>query len=108
MSNPSPPTFDRRARAQVSWTYDRDTGKVDLVATGDGLDARITAANFAYAASITKLLLDAPPARAFEPVEPPDESTLPPQALADADDNVGDLKAGEAQVGPYMSIGGGG
>lgn len=95
MSNPSPPTFDRRARAQVSWTYDRETGKVDLVATGDGLDARITAANFAYAASITKLLLDAPPARAFEPVEPPTAPDGHP-ALADADDNTGDLKAGEA------------
>lgn len=30
---------------------------------------------------------------------PPDESDLPPHAIADADDNVGDLKAGEAFAG---------
>lgn len=32
------------------------------------------------------------------PVAPPDESELPPVAFADADDNVGDLKAGEAHA----------
>jgi hypothetical protein len=96
MSNPSPPAFDRRSRPHVTWTYDSVTGKVDLVASGDGLEARITAASFAYAASITKLLLDSPPPSAFEPAaEPP---TVPEghPALADAEDNVGDLKAGEA------------
>lgn len=107
MSNPSPPTFDRRARAQVSWTYDSTTGKVDLVATGDGLDVRITAASFPYAANLTKLLLDAPPARAFEPVA--DATTtvaeLPTApdghpALADPEDTTDGLNAQTQAVVP--------
>jgi hypothetical protein len=95
----APPAFDRRARPRVEWTFDRVSGKVDLVASGDGFEGRIEAASIAYAAYWTNLFLSSKPGSAFEPTPAPFAPELSPEVEAlierDADADMG-LKAGEA------------
>lgn len=66
-----------------------------------GVDALLAKSSEAFDA-IRAAVLGPPdfPPRSYgdectEAYAPPDETALPPHALADADDNVGDLKAGE-------------
>lgn len=100
----APPAFDRRARPRVEWTFDRVSGKVDLVASGDGLEARITAASFAYAAHLTKLLLDAPPPGAFEPMPTAEQLRDPANwPVADSTTTVADATTAEPPTVPELT-----
>jgi hypothetical protein len=79
----------------VEW--ERREGQYRLSVESRGFGMVAVTDSLPLASKLTTMLLELEP-QAFQPAEPivpPDESTLPPQALADADADMG-LKAGEA------------
>jgi hypothetical protein len=98
----------------VEWIKD-DSGQYAVHAEGGGFQADIAGTNFAYVANVTKLILDAPPPGAFEPMPTPEQirealdeqygaPELPPhveaQATADPEDTTEGLNCETRAVVP--------